>query len=158
MSIVDKKGSPFEVKNYKQDDYQYLLDMYDAFAPKGRFQGMPPINKNVRYKWIKGLTLAGENFLAWQEGKVIGHVVILPDFEKSDAEYLIFVSQVSRGLGVGKELTSSAIKKAGELGLRVVWLTVDSYNFRAINLYKKSGFQLRGECSSSSERVMFLDL
>ncbi len=158
MSVENKEGCSFEVRAYEPEDFSYLLSMYDAFSPKAMFQGMPPADKDVRREWILKLVRNGSNFLAWQQGNVIGHVVILPDFDKSDAEYLIFVSQTCRGKGVGKELTRAAIRKAEELGIAIVWLTVDSYNFRAIKLYKKSGFELKQEYSSASERVMVLKM
>ncbi len=158
MVIIDKKGRPFEVRVYKPEDYSCLEEMYDTFSPKAKFQGMPPADEEVRHKWVRHLVRRGENFLAWQEARVVGHVVILPDFDKADAEYLIFVSQTSRARGVGKELTRAALQKAGELEIRSVWLTADSYNFRAIRLYKKVGFELQEESCSASERVMILKL
>ncbi len=158
MAIIDKNGDPFEVKSYQPEDCSFLEEMYDTFTPKARFQGMPPANQDVRHEWIRKLVRNGDNFLAWQEGKVVGHVVILSDFDKGDAEYLIFVSQANRGRGVGKELTRAALQKAKELSLRCVWLTVDSFNFRAIRLYKKAGFHLHEESCSASERVMILEL
>jgi len=88
----------------------------------------------------------------------VGHVVILPDYEKKDAEYLIFVSRAARGLGVGKELTIASIKKAVEMGMQVVWLTVDAYNFRSTKLYRKIGFEFCEGYSSSSERMMIMKL
>ena len=158
MIIVDKKGSPFEVNSFRSWDYPCLVAMYDVFVPKGSFQGMPPVVEEVRHKWIKGLVNVGENFLAWQEGEVIGHVVILPDFQKRDAEYLIFVNQAARGKGVGRALTDAAIGKVKELRLKKVWLTVDAYNFRGIKLYKKAGFEMRQEGSSMTERVMEMNM
>ncbi|MCP4346804.1 MAG: GNAT family N-acetyltransferase [Desulfobacterales bacterium] len=157
MVIIDKKGCPFEVKSYQPEDYSSLEEMYDTFTPKAKFQGMPPVDQEVRHNWIRKLVKAGDNFLAWQEGKVVGHVVILSDFDKRDAEYLIFVSQANRGRGVGKELTRAALQKAKEYDLRCVWLTVDSFNFRAIRLYKKVGFHVHEESCSASERVMILE-
>ena len=158
MNIVDKKGSPFEINSFRTRDYPYLVAMYDAFVPKGSFQGMPPVVEEVRHKWIKGLVNVGENFLAWQESKVIGHVVILPNFQILDAEYLIFVSRAARGKGVGRALTDAAIERVKELRLKKVWLTVDAYNFRGIKLYKKAGFEMRQEGSSMTERVMEMNM
>jgi len=158
MNPLDKDGQPFEVRSYAPADYPHLIDMYEAFTPKASFQGMPPHDKGVAERWIQRLIQTGDNFLGWRENQVIGHVVILPDFSKNDAEYLIFVSQAARGLGVGKELTRAAIQKARELGLDVVWLTVDAYNFRATRLYRKVGFEFCKGYSSTSERMMILKL
>ncbi|QTA83629.1 GNAT domain-containing protein [Desulfonema limicola] len=158
MIHYDKNGSPFEIRAYVYKDYLYLEAMYEAFKPKAMFQGMPPKDKDVAARWIKKLVQNGENILAWQKDKVAGHVVILPDYEKKDAEYLIFVSQSARGTGIGKELTLAAIKKAAELGMQVIWLTVDAYNFRATKLYRKIGFEFCEGYSSSSERMMIMKL
>lgn len=155
---MDKKGIPFEVRSYTPEDHSCLEEMYNNFTPKGEFQGMPPREKKTSDKWIQGLVRAGINFMAWQEGKVIGHVAVLPDFKRGSAEYMIFISQTHRGRGIGKELTRAVIQEAKRLGLKSVWLTVDSYNFRATKLYKKMGFQFRRGYSSASERMMSLKL
>jgi len=154
MICTDKRGSPFEVRAYTPGDFPHLAEMYDLFKPKVKFQGVPPLEKKACRKWIKGLIEAGENFLAWRGDRVVGHVVVLPDLDKGDAEYLIFVDQYNRGLGVGSELTRAAIKKAEGLGLKTVWLTVDAYNFRATKLYKKCGFSFCKAYESPSERMM----
>ncbi len=158
MSPIDKKGCFFEVRSYSPEDYSHLEEMYDGFFPKAKFQGMPPFEKRACRKWIKGLLEAGENFLAWQEDGVVGHAVLLPEFRKGDAEYLIFVSQSSRGGGVGSELTRMAIERAKGLDLNTIWLTVDAYNFRATRLYKRFGFQFSEAYKSESERMMVLQL
>ncbi len=158
MAVVDKKGHEFEVKTYRPEDLPFLVEMYHVFSPKARFQGMPPKDDEVSRTWVTGLTQKGDNFLAWREGRVIGHVVILPDFSKEDAEYLIFVSKESRGLGVGHMLTHTAIERARDLNLKIVWLTVDAYNFKGIKLYKKHDFKMCEDASSHTERVMILTL
>jgi ribosomal protein S18 acetylase RimI-like enzyme len=48
------------------------------------------------------------------------------------------------------------INRAREIGMTLVWLTVDAYNFRATRLYKRFGFRFCEEYSASSERMMKL--
>jgi GNAT superfamily N-acetyltransferase len=158
MTLIDKKGCAFEVKAYTCEDYASLARMYDRFTPKAKFQGMPPFSKEVRDPWLGQLIENGQNFLAWSGEEVIGHVVILPDFTQRDAEYLIFVSQNHRGLGVGRALTLAAIERARRLDLKSVWLTVDAYNFRAIRLYQKIGFRSCEGYAATTERMMMLNL
>ena len=158
MSCIDKKGRPFRVIPYSPDDYSELVAMYDNFFPKAKFQGMPPSDREKCCLWIDGLLKTGENFLAWREGRVIGHVVVLPDYPKGDAEYLIFVNQSDRGCGVGSELTRAAIDAVKALGIKTIWLTVDAYNFRAMGLYKKFGLSFCDDYHSGSERTMTLKL
>ena len=154
MIYRDKRGMPFEVRPFEIEDFSLLKGMYDTFSPKGRFQGLPPINKQECDRWINRLFENGENLLASRTGKVVGHTVILPDLQKIDAEYLIFVNQFDRGLGVGTKLTRAAQKQAKEMGLNLLWLTVDAYNIRATKLYKKCGFDFDISYKSTSERMM----
>jgi len=153
-TLVDKRGDTFEVKAFGPQDRSCLAAMYDAFTPKARFQGVPPCEKEACGRWLDGLIERGENFLAWREGRVIGHGVLLPDPAKGDAEYLIFVDRSNRGIGVGTALTKVAIERALALDIRIIWLTVEAYNFRATRLYRKCGFSFCDVPDSSCERTM----
>lgn len=158
LPFIDKRGNPCILRNYSSRDFEQLSFMYDFFAPKARFQGMPPDEKIVRENWLKMLIRKGNNLLAWQEEKVVGHAVVLPDLIKRDAEYLIFVLQSHRGKGIGSALTRLAIEKAKKLDLKNIWLMVDAYNFRATRLYKKHGFLFSDIYRSASERMMLVTI
>ena len=157
MTFFDKQGSPFELKTYGAADYSLLEDMYDAFSPKAKFQGMPPLKSETRRKWLENLLESGENVLAWREGKVIGHVVVIPDTHLEDGEFLIFVHQDHRNVGVGTQLALNVLKKSKGLGLRKIWLMVGTYNYTAIRLYKKCGFEFY-ENPGGPERPMVIQL
>lgn len=158
MQCTDKQGRLFEAYKYDVEHYPSLENMYATFYPKGKFQGMPPIKDEASHKWIKKLLANGENFLALQDGKTVGHVVLLPDFKKGDAEYLVFVSHPFRSRGIGSELTRLAIDHAERLGLMSIWLIVGATNFRAIGLYKKFGFSFIPSDFADSEHQMVLRL
>jgi GNAT superfamily N-acetyltransferase len=156
---MEKNRTTYDVKDYSQEDYPHLSRMYDLFTPKAKFQGMPPVKKPVRERWLRQLIMRGWNILAWcGEGEVVGHAVLFPDLDVLDAEYLIFVSQSYRSLGVGKALTLSAIERARTFDLKTIWLTVDAYNFRAIRLYRKMGFRNLEGYDATTERMMTLAL
>ena len=158
MCCIDKHGKRFEVKKYRVEDYAALEAMYVTFYPKGKFQGMPPLQDEASRKWISKLLENGENYLAWQDGITVGHVVVLPDFDKSDAEYLIFVRHPNRGRGIGSELTRVVLQHAKNLGLVMLWLVVGNTNFPAIGLYRKFGFRFCETDLSETERKMTLNL
>lgn len=158
MRCIDKHGKSFEVKKYRLKDYAALEAMYVAFYPKGKFQGMPPLQDEASRKWVNGLLEKGTNFLAWQDGIIVGHVVVLPDLQKGDAEYLIFVRHPNRGRGIGSELTRTVLQHAKDLGLETIWLVVGTTNFPAIGLYRKFGFRFCEPDFSESERKMMLTL
>ena len=158
MNCIDKKGRPFEVRGYQTEDRSRLVEMYEHFSPKAKFQGMPPLDKETCRKWVLKLIESGENFLACREDEVIGHVVVIPDLAVEDGEYLIFVNQSNRNVGVGTELTWQVIEKAKNLGLHTIWLTVGTYNFIAKKLYTKFGFEFSEQEWHGSERKMILRL
>ena len=158
MLFLDKKGEHFEVRLGREGDADRLLEMYEAFHPKGKFQGLPPLKTAPCLAWIRHLFNIGENHLAFRQNQTIGHAVLLPDLTLRDAEYLVFVSQNHRGLGVGTQLTRQVLDQARRLDLTVVWLTVDASNFIAIRLYRKFGFCFSDAACVSGERKMSLDL
>ncbi len=150
----DNLGDPFAVMSCRSEDILFLVEMYDTFMPEPVAQGLPPLDQQTRRKWIRTLLKHGENFVAIREGRIVGHAALVPNLEGNDGEYLIFVASPHRKRGLATVLTAVAIEKAGELGLKSIWLTVEADNFRAIRLYRKMGFQF---CNRGvSERKMVL--
>jgi RimJ/RimL family protein N-acetyltransferase len=149
---IDKLGEPFEAGKCEHECLPEVIDMYDAFAPKTSTQGLPPADEETRHTWVRGLFQSAENFAVWKDGKVVGHCVLLIDMERLDAEYLIFVLGPQQNRGLGTVLTQMAVQRGIQLGLQVLWLTVEAYNFRAIRMYRNAGFQFCDECNA--ERTM----
>ncbi len=156
QSCRDKLGCSFDVVCFESDDLSDLLLMYDTFFPEAVAQGLPPTEPDARLTWLKQLFESGLNFVAIQDGRVIGHAALLLEANREDGEYLIFVGSPFRKRGIATELTQCAVEKALELGLTSMWLTVEADNFRAIELYKKFGFRF---CHSGcGERKMIAEL
>ena len=156
VSRVDKTGDTVVFTEVTDEDKPALLAMYDEFEPKAVTQGLPPAPEKVRQSWVQGLLSSGLNFIAWRQGKVIGHASLILDRERNDGEYVIFVDHRVRNRGVGTVLTELAVRRGGELGLKSIWLTVEALNFRAIKLYKNIGFRFVD--SGERERTMSLNL
>ena len=155
-SHFDKEGNIFFVVNCGPEDFLRILDMYDSYMPEAVAQGLPPTNKTTRHTWLFSLLHSGENFAAIMEGRVVGHGALLVNMDRLDGEYLIFVANPFRKRGIASVITELTIDKARGLGLKSLWLTVESGNFRAIKLYKKMGFEF---CDTGlSERKMTLIL
>lgn len=154
--VIDKSGRAVELSFGTWADLQALIDMYERFNPKAITQGLPPIDDTARHAWIKRLLGGGENFLAWQDGLIIGHASLIVDHDDEQGEYVIFVNQTFRNAGLGTELTLMSVERARQLGLKSIWLTVEALNFRAVKLYKKVGFVF---CDAGErERTMVLAL
>ncbi len=155
-TFVDKQGDRFHLGPYACEDREALTEMYDCFTPKAITQGLPPTNAQARHEWIAYLIDAGENFLAWLGGRVVGHSCLIPESGRRQGEYVIFVDQPYRNRGLGTALTRLAIQRAEEMKMEAVWLTVEALNFKAVKLYKKIGFVF---CDSGErERTMILRL
>ena len=152
----DKTGKSFEIGASCAEDFPSVLEMYRLFSPKAASQGLPPEDPETCHNWVKNLFQIGENFLAWRGETVIGHAASVPDPNGKSGEFVIFVDQDNRNIGIGTELTRFALEKSGALGLNSVWLTVNVMNFIAIRLYKKLGFEY---CDMDKyERVMSVKL
>jgi RimJ/RimL family protein N-acetyltransferase len=151
---TDKFGEPFDIGRCDACDLSFLLEMYSNFSPKPASQGLPPLDAEVCHNWLKRLFAIGLNFLAWQNERVIGHAALIPDLDGKSVEFIIFVDQNHRNLGIGTELMRLTLEEARELGFQSVWLSVETSNFIAIKLYLNFSFEF---CDMDScERIMLL--
>lgn len=156
FSCRDRSGREFLIGGCGLDQFSALLDMYADFSPRPASQGLPPEDPETCSRWVKGLVEAGKNLLAWRGEKVIGHAALVPDPKGDSAEFVIFVHQAFRGLGIGTELTRAILDRARQCGLCSVWLTVAMSNFIAIRLYRKLGFEYSD--MDACERTMVIRL
>ena len=141
ITRIDKSGRPFEIGTAGMEDFPSLLEMYRMFSPKPAAQGLPPENPETCYRWARKLFETGQNFLAWRGNGVIGHAVLVPDASGKSGEFVIFIDQRQRNLGIGTELSRFTLERSAQVGLQSVWLTVNVLNIIAVKLYKKVGFR-----------------
>jgi GNAT superfamily N-acetyltransferase len=156
ITRTDKSGHPFEIGISCPEDLPSLLEMYRLFFPRPASQGLPPEDPETCNDWVKKLFEIGENLLAWRGESVIGHAALVPDMKGGSVEFVIFVDQNHRNLGIGTELTRFALEKSRQLAFDSIWLTVNVSNAIAIRLYKKFYFDY---CDmDQSERMMSVKL
>jgi GNAT superfamily N-acetyltransferase len=156
LRSTDKSGKPFEIGIGCAEDLPSLMEMYRIFSPKPASQGLPPEDPETCHTWVKKLFEIGENLLAWKGNGVIGHAALVPDLKGKSGEFVIFVDQNQRNLGIGTELTRFSLETARRLGFDSVWLTVNVSNFAAIKLYRRIGFRY---CDMDTyERMMLIKL
>jgi RimJ/RimL family protein N-acetyltransferase len=156
ITRIDKSGNPFQIGIGCAEDFPDLLEMYRVFSPKPASQGLPPQDPETCFRWVKNLFEISENLLAWRGNGVIGHAALAPDVKRTSGEFVIFIDQNHRNLGIGTELTRFTLEKSKQLGFDSIWLTVNVSNFIAIKLYKKLGFQYSD--MDIFERVMSIKL
>jgi len=155
-NLVDRSGERFEIRLCQIDDLAPMMEMYDLFSPKPASQGLPPADHDTCAGWVKELLSIGENIAAWKEERLIGHASLIPDVRGQSAEFVIFVHQDFRNLGIGTALAAATLGRGRELGFRSIWLTVAVTNFIAAKLYLKLGFRY---CDMDDcERTMIIQL
>ena len=156
ISISDKSKNPVHILTCSEGDFSCLMDMYKFFEPRPASQGLPPEDPETCECWAHQLLDNGVNLLAWREGKVVGHAAVVPDPGGKSGEFVIFVHQDFRNLGIGTELTRAALEWATKQVYDSIWLTVANTNYIAVKLYKKIGFTFAD--MDAVERMMVFKL
>lgn len=142
--LLDKAKRPFFVEEVGIESLEELLIMYSSFAPRPTREGLPPRDERDCELWITRLLDSGKNLVGLRpDGKVIGHCAILPSEGAKEAEFMIFVHQRYRRLGIGMALTFYSFKVAQSIGVERLWLWVGATNVAAIRLYLKAGFSFK---------------
>lgn len=146
-TIVDDEGREIDLRVADGSDAGFLFEMYEAFDPEDRAQGIPPIDEHAIKRWLENV-LAEDCYgvLATHDGRAVGHAMLVPDNDGT-YELAIFVLGSYQSAGIGTELVETLLGHARAEGVGKVWLTVERWNSPAIALYRKVGFET---CSAES--------
>ncbi len=143
-----------------------LIEMYDAFDPVDRAQGIPPTGEERIRNWLESIVDIGVNVIARHDGDAVGHATLVPDSEDpanvddpADIEWelAIFVLQDYQRAGIGTQLLEHLLGHASEIGIKQVWLTIERWNGPAIALYERVGFHQTGSESFEQEMTIRLE-
>ena len=136
----DAESRRIRFRPYEPADRAALVAMYEEFDPGDRAQGLPPVRTPAIESWLDTV-LEGPSVLAWDDGRVVGHVLLVPDGDGGH-ELAIFVHQRYQGAGIGTELLRVGLDHAQSTGVTDVWLLVTHGNTRARRLYRAAGFSV----------------
>lgn len=118
--------------------------------------GIPPRKLELRRRWLHKLAEAGWNLVALTDsGDVIGHIGVAPRESKTPA-FVTFVSESYQNQEIGSELLRHTIAYAAEYDHAELHLSVDTYNERAISVYRNVDFEVKGE--NPMELIVRLEL
>jgi GNAT superfamily N-acetyltransferase len=142
IEFTDREDRSIEIRPYEGAGagYESLVEMYDAFDPADRVQGIPPGGEKRIREWLDAI-LGDDclNVIAWCGDEAAGHATLVPD---GDAyELAIFVHQDYQRAGIGTHLIRGLLGHGQAEGVTKVWLTVERWNRAAVSLYKKIGFE-----------------
>ncbi len=154
LTFEDREGREIELRPYDGDagdeEFEALVEMYVAFDPADRAQGIPPGDEERIRTWLEGLVeKGGLNVIAWHGDTVAGHATLVPDDDTY--ELAIFVLQAYQEAGIGTRLMRGLLGYGADAGVDRVWLSVERWNRPAIGLYEKLGFEISGSESFEME-------
>lgn len=153
QSFTDRAGHEIRLTAYDEEP-DPLVSMYLDFGDESRAQGLPPRGESQISKWVENLLSDGLNVVAWHEGSMVGHAVLVPYDETS--ELAIFVHPDYQTIGIGSRLIRALLGHGQANDLEHVWLAVERTNLVAMNLYKSVGFETT--IRDRAEHEMALDL
>lgn len=82
-------------------------------------------------------------FIIYKNEKPSGYLALVScKSEKKTMISKIYINKEQRGCGLGKQLLNFAHQQALSAQQKTLWLTVNKYNTKAINWYKKQGFKI----------------
>lgn len=139
-TVCDDCGRDVEIRPYRADDFEGLVEMYDDFASDQRTQGVPPLTRDRVRDWL-GELLDGPNVVALCDERVVGHVSLVPDGTDRH-ELAIFVHQTYQQAGIGSALLAGGLGQARDLGVGYVWLSVGKEKRYQQRLYNRAGFSV----------------
>jgi ribosomal protein S18 acetylase RimI-like enzyme len=156
-TIADREGREIELHSADRDDQPALLEMYEAFDPADRAQGIPPVKQYAVENWLETVLEEGNlNAVASYDGDVIGHAMLVADGQ-GEFELAIFVLGAYQSAGIGTDLIETLLGHGQDEGIEKVWLTVERWNKAAIGLYQKVGFEICDTESFEIEMSIRLD-
>lgn len=149
-TMTDGDGRTIELRAADAAEREPLLEMYAAFDPADRAQGIPPVQEYAIESWLD--TVLGEeclNAVAWHDETAVGHAMLVPD-ENQEFELAIFVLGDYQSAGIGTELIETLLGYGKREEIDRVWLTVERWNKAAIALYQNVGFEI---CDTESFEI-----
>jgi len=158
LTLRDREGLVFIVRDYRLEDRPLLERFYDAFEPKRAAQGLPPEGTARIARWLNGVLAGGTHLIVEVEGELAGHAMLMPTGQPGVREYAIFLDERVRGRGMGTQVNRVSVQVARALELDRLWLSVEPHNRPAVRSYQKAGYRFRPSTLYSSELEMELEL
>ncbi|PIR18066.1 MAG: hypothetical protein COV46_01775 [Deltaproteobacteria bacterium CG11_big_fil_rev_8_21_14_0_20_49_13] len=148
----DRRGFRICVRELNNELIHSLIDLYENFDFESQFQGVPPLNIELRKAWLQGLLRRGYHIVATLGGgEIVGHAVLMELPTNRSCEFIVVVMKEHRNNGIGTKLCEASIKWARILRFKSMWLTVSGSNSHALHIYKKVGFHLTGHMEADME-------
>ncbi len=145
-----KNGLEVTLRPARVEDAEGLIHTVRSLSPERSYLLMEYYGKDeeTARKYIEGIDPDRDLLLvAIAEGKVIGALAAVQakGGERVRAEHVVEVGlhllKEYRGVGIGTEMLSYAMRWAKERGYRKMVASIFTPNQRSINLFKRAGFE-----------------
>jgi putative acetyltransferase len=145
-----------EVRSAEPSDARAIKEVYEC---KNAYSGTLQLPHPSLDLWENRISNVPDNvyaYVALLDGEVVGNLgfeVCTNSRRRHVASFGMGIKDNAQGKGVGSALLATAIDLADNwLNLKRIEITVYVDNERAINLYKKFGFELEGEAKNYAFR------
>jgi len=144
-----KDGRIVVVRQAEENDVREVIDIMDSVASEGKYVPAVRISDAQKESIAKSIReKAGLFAVAEIGGKIVGECNLSPKRFWSWSQHVVElgmnVRSDFRDIGIGKAMMDYMIDWAKKNGYEKISLSVFSTNKRAINLYKKFGFEIEG--------------
>ena len=133
--IEAARGLVWEFFDVMRERYPEMVEMIDAYIEERE------IAKELENFADVFLPPNGECFLALQDGRPVGTVMLKPLGESDGELNRMYVRESARGLGLGRKLGEALVQEARGLGYRALRLDALHRHVEALPLYESLGFE-----------------
>ncbi len=150
---IELEGKKLCLRNAQEADAEMLIDFLKQTCEETRFliKGREEVTLTVEEEksFIKSQNESNENvmLLGFLDGQYVGNCSLMSNRLnrcRHRASLGIALFQKYTGMGIGRKMIEILFEIAKEQGFEQIELEVVADNKRAIALYKKMGFEIRG--------------
>jgi ribosomal protein S18 acetylase RimI-like enzyme len=127
------------VRQLTPEDSPALEEMYDSHSSLADTLGFPPPDRILRKYWLEELR-RGINLVAYFDGTLAGHLVLLPT--GGAVQMAGYVHKSFRRQGLATALAKAAVEEAHLAGFHYIWLLIAKENLSARRCLEKLGFHI----------------
>ena len=153
-----KNGKKVVFRPEQSGDTEMLWEMFSTLSEESASNLLPPFTRerveswtrNINYNEVLAIVAVIEEN---NEQRIIGSASLKFNPQEAlrhKAELGLTVHDDCQNMGIGTALLNHLIGVARMKKLSKVWLQVSTDNDRAINVYKKAGFEIEGKLSKES--------
>lgn len=132
-------------KTITVSDIEILVAMMREFYAIDNYPIDTGISENLFKEFISDSNL-GKAWLIFSENEITGYIILTFVFSFEYQGKIAFIDELyirerARGKGIGKQTLQFIQEEAGKLGLKHIYLEVESHNEKAQQLYLSNNFE-----------------